>query len=398
MKSRLMASKYQGAVAVLVLLLLLLASCVPLPLDPRWASVSLVDNGQEIFFASHDHVTLIDPVDGSLVELRDSSGNVRVDSETGNALTWRVQVQANPATVFYYQPITIDANTLLLPSFSRRFYEVDVEAARILNPEGRLINADTDTSYIVANVLATDDTLYVPLSEGDVTAVNRDDYSERWKFDTEFGVWAEPLLVDGVLYVTSLDHFLYALDADNGDMLWKIDLQGAVASTPVYADGYLYVGSFGRKLFKIASDGTIAAEFEVKNWVWGSPALASDNMLYVGDASGWVHALDVSGSDMRLVWERQVAERAIRATPLVADDKLVVASRDHNAYWLSRDDGNELFRRELVGEVLADMVVVEPGENVNIPEPYVLISTMANDEALVAFTLESGERRWAYRH
>ncbi|MBE0691444.1 MAG: PQQ-like beta-propeller repeat protein, partial [Anaerolineae bacterium] len=376
---------------------LLLSSCVPLPLDPRWASVALVDDGQKILFAFHDHVTLIDPVDGSLVELRDSEGRVRVDSETGNALTWQVQVQANPATVFYYQPITIDENTLLLPSFSRHFYEVDLDAARLLNPEGRLIDADTATSQIVANVLATDDTLYIPLSEGDVTAINRQDFSERWKFDTEFGVWAEPLLVDDVLYVTSLDHYLYALYADTGELRWKLDLGGAIASTPVYLDGYLYVGSFGRKLFKVADDGTIAAEYEAKNWIWGSPTIA-DGILYVGDSSGWVYALDISGSGMQLVWEQQVAERAIRATPVVADDKLIVASRDHRAYWLSRDTGSEIFRRELVGEVLADMMVIEPSDSVNIPEPYLLISTMATEEALVAFTLESGERRWAYRH
>lgn len=397
MKSRMMASKYQVGALALVLLMLFMSSCVPLPTDPRWASVTLIDGGQEIMFAFHDKVALVDPVDGSPIELRDSEGRVRVDSESGNALTWQVQVQANPTTVFYHQPIPIDDNTMLLPSFSRRFYEVDMGAARILNPEGRLIEADTTTSHIVANVLATDDSLFVPLSEGDVTAINRDDYSVRWKFDTEFGVWAEPLLADGTLYVTSLDHFLYALDADTGDLLWKTDLGGAIASRPVYQDGYLYVGSFGRKLFKVADDGTIAAEYEAQNWIWGSPAVV-DDMLYVGDSSGWVHALDISGSGMRVVWSLQVAERAIRATPLVTGDMLIVASRDHRAYWISRDDGTEIFRRELVGEVLADMVVIEPSETVNIPEPYVLISTMSREEALVAFTLESGERRWAYRH
>ena len=74
LKSRMMASKYQVGALALVLLMLFMSSCVPLPTDPRWASVTLIDGGQEIMFAFHDKVALVDPVDGSPIELRDSEG------------------------------------------------------------------------------------------------------------------------------------------------------------------------------------------------------------------------------------------------------------------------------------------------------------------------------------
>ncbi len=382
---------------VFSIIVLLMAGCVPLPLDPHWASLTSIGESQQILFAFHDRVTLVDPVDGSAVKLRDSSGQVRVDAQSGSPLIWSLQIPAQPPTQFYYAPIFADEATILLPSFSRRFYEVDLRAARLLTPEGRLIEADTTTSHIVADVLATDDTLYVPLSEGDVKAIDRRSYSERWTFNTEHGIWSQPLLVDGTLYVTALDHNLYAIDPATGDEIWRVSLEGAVPAQPVFHNGHLYVGSFARKLFKIDLEGRIVAQANLNDWVWGAVAIQGDN-LYVGDASGYVYAFDIGGEDLRAMWQRKVAERTIRATPLIYEDQLIVASRDHRAYWLARADGSETFRRELIGEVLADMLVIEPNETTNITQPYVIISTMARDESLVAFTLDNGERRWAYRH
>ena len=382
---------------LIAVIFLLLAGCVPLPIDPHWASLTTIGDAQQILFAFHDRVALVDPIDGSAVELRDGSGQVRVDAQSGSPLVWSLQIPAQPATQFYYAPILVDDATILLPSFNRRFYEVDLQAARLLTPEGRLIEADTTTSHIVADVLATDDMLYVPLSEGDVKAIDRSSFTERWTFNTEHGIWSEPLLVDNTLYVTALDHNLYAIDPETGDEIWRVSLEGAAPARPVFHEGYLYVGSFARKLFKIDLDGRIAAQATVNDWIWGTVAVEGDN-LYVGDASGYVYAFDISGADLNEMWQRKVADRTIRATPLIHEDQLIVASRDHRAYWLSRADGGEIFRRELIGEVLADMLVIEPNDATNITEAYVIISTMARDESLVAFTLENGERRWAYRH
>jgi outer membrane protein assembly factor BamB len=117
-------------------------------------------------------------------------------------------------------------------------------------------------------------------------------------------------------------------------------------------------------------------------------------MLYVGDSSGWVYALDVSGEGFSEVWSRQVAQRAVRATPLVVGDTLIVASRDRRAYWLTRTDGVEVFNREVAGEILANPLLIE--RNDSISESLVIVSTMANQESLVAFTIDNGERRWVY--
>jgi outer membrane protein assembly factor BamB len=389
------AKPWRSAVAFAALALLVLVGCVPLPIDPSWASVSILNDQQHILFAFSDRVTLIDPVDGSPVELRDSEGNVRVDSSSGNPLLWDVRIQAQPATQFYSAPVPNDEFTLLFPTYSRRIYEVDAQAARINNPEGRLIEDDSTTNHIVTDILATEDTLYIPLSEGDVKAVNRGDWTTRWRFDTDFGVWSPPQLIGDQLIFTSLNHNLYSVDPLTGNPIWALDLSGAVTSAPVLSGDFLYVGSFANRVYKISLEGDIVAEFTTRDWVWGTPAIADDGAtLYVGDSSGWVYALDISGDGFNEIWSRDVAERGVRATPLVVEDTLIVASRDRRAYWLTRADGVEIFNREVAGEILANPLLIEPNEAIS--EPLVIISTMANQEALVAFTIDNGERRWVY--
>ena len=366
------------------------AACVGGPTEANWGRLSLV--GENILFSFSDRMVLIDPARGSPVELVDVNGDIRVDDQ-GNPRLWEVRGSGNAPTQFYTSPVVIDDEHLLATAYTGRIYEVELAAARIVNPEGYPIEG-----HVVANLLATPEFLYVPLSEGGVEALSRPNLTQAWTFESpEHGTWAQPVLVDDTLYVTSLDHHLYALDPETGEEQWSVDLQGAVASAPVYSDGYLYVGSFARKLFKVSTDGEIVAEFTTHDWVWGSPVLI-DGVLYAADLGGFVYALEDNGDSFDAVWEaRQVATRAIRATPVVTGDVIIVGSRDHNTYWIDRETGAEIFRREMVGEVLADMLLLEPSEALDISEPWIVVSTMAHEELLVAFTVSDGVRQWAYR-
>jgi outer membrane protein assembly factor BamB len=371
-------------------LLLTAAACVGGPLEATWGQISLFGEPQNILFAYNDRIVLIDPADGSPVELRDDEGNVRVDDE-GNPRVWQVTGASNTQTLFYTTPIAVEDDTLLTAAYNEKLFEVDVAAARINNPEGRTLSG-----HVVADPLATDDFLYVPLSEGDVEAYARPGLSLEWTFDTEHGVWAQPVLVEDVLYVTSLDHKVYAVDPQTGAEIWALDLGGAVASAPVYSDGYLYVGSFGRELFKISTGGEIVARYATDGWVWSAPVIV-DGVVYAADLNGFVYALQDNGTSFEPVWApRKVANGAIRALPIVTEDAIIVGSRDRNTYWISRSTGEEIFRREMVGEILADPVLLEPSETLNIPEPMVVVSTMAHEELLVAFSVEEGQRLWRY--
>lgn len=375
------------ALLAAAVLLLTAGACVPAPTDASWAHMSLYNNG--ILLPFHDRVVLLDPLDGSPVELRDAEGTVRLDDQ-GNPRQWLINSPARCLPdCFYLPPVQLNDDTLLLTNYNRTLYEVDPLAARIL-PDSVTLDG-----HVVGEMLDGGDYIYAGLSEGDVLALNRDGLSTAWRFETDRGVWAQPLLDGNTLYIPSMNHILYAVNAQSGEEIWRVDLGGAIGTTPVLYDGYLYVGSFARKLFKISTDGSIAAEYSTKDWVWSEPTIV-DDVLYAGDQAGNVYALNLSADGFTEVWQRQAATRAVRAMPLVDGDTVIVASRDRFVYWLNRTTGEEIVKREMRGEVLGEMLRIDPAEGLTLSEPLVIVTTMAREEAAVAFTLDNGERRWVY--
>ncbi len=365
------------------------AGCAGLPLEASWPDVSLFGTPPQIMYVYADQARLIDPVDGSTSELRDSQGDVRLD-DAGNPRTWAVQQPASGAVTFYTRPIALDEDTLYLTAYENKLFEIDPVSSRIANDSGVAL-----PGHVVATPLLGANLLYVPLSETNLVALDSETFDTSWTHSTERGVWATPLLHEGVLYVPSMDHILYALDADTGEERWRLDLEGAVASTPVIANNHLYVGSFGRKLFKIGLDGVIVASIATTEWIWGAP-LVIDDEVYVADLGGWVYALLDQGDSFETVWSRQVATRGIRPTPLVTEDSVIVGSRDKFVYWVSRTTGDEQVKRELRGDVLSELLLLQPDQIGGIDEAYVVVSTLAREELLVAFTLDDGERKWVY--
>jgi len=387
-----------GIIGLVAAVGILASACVAMPSDSSWGDVSLLGDPPKILLAFSDRVVQVDPTDGSPVELRDANGNVRTDDQ-GNPRTWLVQSPSGTTVHYYSRPVQTDPQTLTVAAYENKLYQIDLSSANILSADG--INLP---GHVVGNPLLTDKFLYVPLSDAGLVALDPKSFAQKWQFtgDDGKGVWAQPLLSqDGsTLYVPTMNHKLFAIDAQTGTEKWNVDLDGAVASTPVFANGALYVGSFGRKVFKVTTDGTIAASFDTSDWVWGAPAVV-DNMVYAADLSGYVYALEDDGSSFKQVWSRQVAQGAIRMTPLVSGDTIVVGSRDQNVYWISRQTGDALndssgkpIIRQMQGEVLSNILLIPPSGS--ITEPMIIVSTIAKQEELVAFTLATGERRWAY--
>ncbi len=378
-----------------ILSMLLVAGCGPAPLGTSWAGLRIIGEEQYILVAFNDRLTLVDPVDGKTVKLRNQEGEVRLDDQ-GNPRLWEIKQSANQ---FFAAPAPLDKNRLLAVTYNQVLYTIDLPTARIENGSGTPI--PDHTGQLVADLLEGDGLVYAGLSSKNLLALDPEDLSVVWTAPTEHGVWSKPLLVDGVLYAASLDHHLYALDAATGEQLWKLNIQGAAPSTPAYADGRLYIGSFARKIFEISLQGEILNTYDTIDWVWGAPAVV-DGILYTADLVGNVYALDTTDG-LREIWRVKAAEQSIRPTPLVAGDYVLVASRDQRLYWLNRADGSMVMdnegrplSREMQGPVFSDILLIEPNEKTDIPEPYVIVSTLSPGQILVAYTLDQGRFLWTY--
>jgi outer membrane protein assembly factor BamB len=385
------------AAAILsVVILTALAACGPAPLGTSWAGLSLIGEANNILLSYNDRLVMIDPVEGKPVKLLNQRGEVRLDDQ-GNPRLW--EVRGSGPNQFFASPVALDEDTLLVSTYNQVLHTIDIPTARIENTAGTPIPGTT--GHIVADPVLDGDVIFFGLSVKNVIALDREDYRVLWTAETEHGVWSKPLLVDNVLYFSALDHYLYAVNARTGDMLWKLDLEGAAPSAPIYANGRLYIGSFGRKLFEISTSGDILSSYDTEDWVWGAPALV-DGVLYAADLIGNVYALDAR-DNLREIWKTRAATSAIRPTPVVYDDKVIVASRDQKLYWLNRADGTQMTNadglpllREMQSPIFADVLLIEPNETTALAEPIVVVSTLSPAQMLVAYTVAEGRFLWAY--
>lgn len=381
----------QNKVLVLVLLLMLiLTGCVGTRLGVDGAKLSLIGDEQHILVAFNDQLVQIDARTGERVQLVNDEGQVRIDNETGQPRVWEILGGNIGGAQFHSDPLIRDESMLVADYQNQKVFTVDQQTARVLDPEGESIEGQ-----VIAGLVAVDgDTLLLGYNASDLQAISLETWEEEWRFDTENAVWSAPLVDNGVAFVSSMDHFVYAIDTDNGEELWKTDLEGAIVGAPVLYENTIYVGSFAHKFFALDADtGEVLNTFDTANWVWGSPTVY-DNTVYVTDLGGNVYALKTD--TLEEIWSIQVENGGIAPSPLVTEDYVIVGTRLGYLYWLNRETGSVAFEQQVEAEIMSDLLLIEPTETLNIPEPLVVVSTMANDKILVAFNLENSARQWVY--
>lgn len=375
----------------LVLAMLAVSGCVGARMGVSWPAVGLITaNGeQNIALAYNNDVAILSPVNGAPLRLISPvTGQAMLDNEN-NPRSWILHGSDNEGAQFYSLPIVIDAETMIVAANSGVLLLVD---SVLLEVKQSIPLPDK----IVASMLVADGVLYVPYQNGGLSALSLEDFREIWRFPTEEGVWATPLLVGDMIIVPSIDHNLYALDRGSGHRLWSVDLGGSVASTPLLANDRLYVGSFNKSFFEISLDGRILNRYETQNWVWGTPAIDENGIIYVADLSGFVHALD-SERNLAEIWSNQIAERGIRAGPLAYMERVIVASRDGKVYWLDKRDGVPINVREVDGlpELLGDMLLLLPSDSLKIDQPLLIVTSVHDSRLLIAFEVD-GRQNWVY--
>ncbi len=387
----------------LVLVSLAVAACGPAPLGTSWPAISLLSSvcadkpTESILVTFNDRIVQVNPADGTPVVLKNADCEPRPPDSDGKLRIWDFRASGKQ---FYSVPLALDDQHVLAIAYDQHMFTIDTTQAQASDAVGRTI--DGQTGHAVADLVASDKLIFVGLNAKDLVALDRATLDVKWKTQTEHGIWGKPLLVDDTLYFSSLDHNLYAVDANTGNQKWKLDIGGAAIGAPLFADNKLYVGSFARQIFEISTDGKVLNQKPTDDWVWGTPAI-NDGILYVADLAGNVYGFDTT-KNLTPVWKQKVAVGSIRATPVVVGDVILVAGHDQKLYWLNRKDGTPLqgadglpLVRTLEAPILSDILLVQPGDGVDITEPYVIVSTTSNNQILVAYTLGTGLFKWSYK-
>lgn len=312
----------------------------------------------------------------------------------------------------FFAPALITDDVVYVGDFEGRFHAIDRESGDslwIYEPERPTFLFITfgANDRVLAPAEANDDTVFFGTERG-VFAVDINEGNEGdilWEFDgTEHSVWARPLYVEEsddrhTLFVASLDKHLYALDAENGDLRWKLDLEGAIPGEP-HLDKereLLYLGTLNRTVFAINFDGEIVADYQTEGWVWGSPAV-EDDMLYFGDLNGYLYALRLTDDGFDEVWKKQISEDALRPTPVIVDDVLVISSEDKHVYAINLEDQSTKWSfngtdRDIDEKFLTNLVLTEIEG-----EPAVVMGTNNTDKIIFALSVSDGSKLWEYEY
>ena len=216
---------------------------------------------------------------------------------------------------------------------------------------------EAEGEYIEGGAV-TQGTFVIGNSDGFIYALDLEDGSLRWSFETGHRVWATPLIDSGIVYIGAMDHHLYALRLDDGSVVWDFEAGGAFAGMPRLSDGVLYLGAFDDRLYAVnAESGQEEWSYVGDEWFWGSPQVDGD-VVYAADVKGNVLALDAGNGDE--IWSKEL-ESSVRGGVALSEDgdKLFVGTEAGTLYALDSEDGTEIWSIENEGQMLSHPVVSE---------------------------------------
>jgi len=270
-----------------------------------------------------------------------NDGNIRVHSRDGllYCLTRAGEPAWTPAEVGqplgWASPVVDPDGNTWVCDYHGGLLKVDPRGVRPRAPFFRSHQKFDSTPVI------RDQRLYVGAEDGFVYCIALDAARGRNTWDhlagrgqTEWYINSSPALVGDVLYVAGRDEFLYAFDLD-GRLLWRLRLRGQMLASPIVdARGNVYVGlSLIRRGEKdlgklVQVDGTthrVRWECPGDGSVESTPVLGGDGVVYFGDNTGHVSAVD---SDGRRLWRTDLKAPVRSAGTIAAPGRLLFGSDD----------------------------------------------------------------------
>ncbi len=199
-----------------------------------------------------------------------------------------------------------------------------------------------------------EDTLYVSLNGGELSAVDAETLDIRWEFpasDEEVcgneeaqkrdlkGIYAAPVVSEGVAYIGAWDGNVYALDTATGNCLWDFETNAPIIGGLALAGGRLFAASTDGNLYAIdpvtgSEEGRVRA-----GDVWSRPAVG-DGVLYVADVGGKLRAFDAA--TLAEVWDEPFSASAGFLTdPIVLNGTIVLGGIGETLYGVDAATGDE---------------------------------------------------------
>jgi len=178
------------------------------------------------------------------------------------------------------------------------------------NDEARCPRRDEklDLQGIYGAPAVGDEAVYFGGYDGYVYALSRkakDETKETeclWSFKTDDPVIAGPVLDGDRLYVASTDGYLYVIDPETGEETARKDTGGSGATPLLTEDGFLYVATDDGRLWKLTAATLEAAwdsPFKIKTGLLTPPVLTGEETIVVGGLGATLYGIDVATGSQR---------------------------------------------------------------------------------------------------
>ena len=209
--------------------------------------------------------------------------------------------------------------------------------------------------------------VYFADNPGTVFAISSSTGETRWTFASGRCTAASPAVADGVVYEAFLNRppcnrpagtkgltgEVVALDATTGAVRWRHVL-GPSESSPLVANGLVYVGDWSGWVFALdAKTGRQVWGYQTGGEVKGAVA-QSGSRLYVGSYDHHLYALTARTG--RLIWRGSAQERfggrgTFYSTPAVAYGRVYIGSTDGKVYSFGATSGKVRWSQSTGGYV-----------------------------------------------
>jgi eukaryotic-like serine/threonine-protein kinase len=118
-----------------------------------------------------------------------------------------------------------------------------------------------------------------------------------WTYQAKDDFVAAPVIAGNRILAGSIDGKFYALDI-KGNLIWQFETDNSIEAPGLYLDGVIYFGNLSGMLYALnASDGRLLWKYETENQIMGSPNFFSSgdkHYIIVGSYDYYLHCIDAT--------------------------------------------------------------------------------------------------------
>jgi outer membrane protein assembly factor BamB len=210
-----------------------------------------------------------------------------------------------------------------------------------------------------------DGVVYVGAYDNNLYAINALDGKFRWKFATEGGIAATPVVVseENLVLFGSQDKTFYAVDTRTGRLSWSFATDAPIRASAVVQHGVVFFGNDAGHLFALRFNSinrTLAWKYDCNAPIRSRPCVY-ENFVITATEAGEVICVDLGNT---FKWRFNKPKRPIYSSPVVHDGVVYFGCLDMHLYGVELQNGWGVWRQRLGGRIVGTPLIV--GKNVYV--------------------------------